>query len=81
MELPLPINAKIMLLSALFAALGHTASDIYAKLMEVCGNSMSYDIVKRWHREFLNGCMSTCFVAMVISLLHTQYVRSALEIL
>ncbi len=24
-------------------------------MMEVCGNLISYDIVKRWCREFLNG--------------------------
>ncbi len=30
-----------------FTALGHTASDIYVKIMEVYGNSISYNIVKR----------------------------------
>ncbi len=56
LELPLSILSKLGTLRY-FIALGHTASDIYAKMMEVYGNSMSYDIVKWWHGKFLNDCM------------------------
>ncbi len=40
-----------------FTVLSHTASDTYAKVMEVYSDSISYDIVKRWRCEFLTGRM------------------------
>ncbi len=57
MELPLPISSKLEHLTVIcyFIALGHTASDIYAKIIEVYSNLISYNIIKRWRCEFLNS--------------------------
>ncbi len=35
----------------------YIASDIHAKMMGVCGNSINYNTVKRWCCEFLSSHM------------------------
>ncbi len=61
MELTLPISSKLKRHTVIsyFPVLAHTFSDIYAKMKVMYGNSISYDVVKRWHHKFLNGHMET----------------------
>ncbi len=59
MELPLPGLSEVEHRTTIryFTMLYHTVSNINEKLMEVYTNLISYDIIKRWHREFPNKCM------------------------
>ncbi len=58
LKLPLPISSKFKHSAVIryFTTLGYIARDIYTEMREVYGNLISYNIVKRWCCEFLNGC-------------------------
>ncbi len=59
MKLPLTVSLKLEHYTVIcyFIAFGHRANNINAKMMEVNSNLISYNIVERWHCEFLNGRM------------------------
>ncbi len=58
MERLLAVSSKYEYLAVIryYTVLNDSARDINTNLTEVYGNAVSYDIVKRWRRLFLNGC-------------------------
>ncbi len=60
MEPPVAVSSKLehRTVNRYLTAHGESASAIYRQLGEVYGDAVTYDVVKRWHRSFLEGRMS-----------------------
>ncbi len=57
MELPITVSFKLEHRAVIryLTAHGESASAFYRQLVEVYGEAVMYNVVKRWHRSFLEG--------------------------
>ncbi len=57
MELPIAVSSKLEHHAVIcyLTAHGEYASAINQQLVEVYGDAVTYDVVKRWRRSFLEG--------------------------
>ncbi len=57
MELPVAVSSKLEHHTVIryLIAHGESANAIYRQLVEVYGDAVTYDVVKRWRRSFLKG--------------------------
>ncbi len=57
MQLPVAVSSKLEHHTVIryFTGRGESASAIYQQLVEVYGDTVMYNVVKRWRHSFLGG--------------------------